>query len=135
VSGCEGLREGARVSGSLSKLIAKSGFIELKISSDLHGERLWRRIATRCHMTPKGRVTRLAIWQSACVICGGPFEIATRFRASSIDDDQSFRLTTCLEHRMSRSETQKLQFAKATTRRAVFENIQKQKLAFGELKP
>jgi hypothetical protein len=122
------------VSGCLSRLIAQSGFIELRISSNLHGERLWRRIATRGHVTRRGRATRLAIWQTACVICDGPFEIATRFRASSIDDDPGFRLTTCLEHRMSRPETQKLRFAKATTRHTVFENIQQQKLASREPK-
>jgi hypothetical protein len=109
--------------------MVENGFMVLKVPSDLHGVRVWRRIATRGHVTQGGQATRLAIWQSTCVVCGGPFEIATRFRASSVDDSEWFRVTTCPAHRMTRSETQKLRFAKAATRRAVFENIQQQKLA------
>ena len=116
------------MSGYLSRLISESGFIELKVPSDVHGERLWRRIATRGHVTQKGRATRLAIWQSACAVCGGPFEIATRFRASSVEDDSNFRKMTCPAHRMTSRETQKLRFAKAATRRAVFEDIRQEKL-------
>jgi hypothetical protein len=112
------------------KVNSESGFIELKISSALHGERLWRRIATRGHVTRKKSATRLAIWRSACVVCGGPFEIATRFRASSVNDE-----TTCPAHRMASSERMQMYRAKKTDRRAVFEDIRRRKLASSELNP
>jgi hypothetical protein len=130
--GCQGVREGVGVS---LKVNSESGFIELKISSALHGERLWRRIATRGHVTRKKSATRLAIWRSACVVCGGPFEIATRFRASSVNDDVGFRLTTCPAHRMASSERMQMYRAKKTDRRAVFEDIRRRKLASSELNP
>ena len=109
----KGVREGVRVP---FKVNVTTGFIELEVPSDLHGVRVWRRISTRGHVTRKGRATRLAIWQSTCAVCGDLFEIDTRFRASSVDADSNFRKVTCLKHRMTSPETQKLRFAKAASK-------------------
>ena len=48
--------------------------ITVKIPSAIHGERIWRRVGTRDHVTrDAGRTVVLAVWQSCCVVCGGPF--------------------------------------------------------------
>ena len=88
----------------------------LKASSALHGERLWRRVGTRDHVTRDGRSVVLAVWQSTCVICGDPFEVATPSSVSSVEGSKSFLVTTCPTHRMTPVEVSKLLFAKAADR-------------------
>ena len=95
--------------------------LTLKVSSALHGERLWRRVGTRDHTTRDGRSVVLALWQSTCVVCGNPFEVTMRSSISSVEGSNSFEVTTCPAHRMTPSEVSKLRFAKAADRRALFE--------------
>jgi hypothetical protein len=82
----------------------------------------------RPHTRRRERI-ELPVWQSTCVICGEPFEVATDGGITS----KSFAVTTCPAHRMTPSERAKLRFAKAEKRRAVFEAIKQKKLA-GQVK-
>ena len=97
----------------------------VSLSSALHGERIWRRVATRDHVARDGRHITLAIWQTACVICGNPFQISAPLSGRS----NALEVVTCPAHRMTPSEAGKLRFAKALARPAVFEAIKRAKLA------
>ena len=99
------------------------------MSAAIHGERLWRRVGARDHLTRDGRSVVLAIWRSMCVICGDPFEVTTPSSISSVEGSGSFLVTTCPAHRMTPSEVSKLRFAKAADRPAVFEAMRRRKLA------
>jgi hypothetical protein len=54
---------------------ASAGAPTLRISSVLHGERIWRRVGVRDHVTVDVRQIVLATWESACVVCGAPFRV------------------------------------------------------------
>jgi hypothetical protein len=101
----------------------------LKMSSAIHGERLWRRVGTRDHVTRDERPIALALWQSTCVICGGPFEVTLPSSIASIEGSNSFLMTTCLAHRMRPSEISKLRSARKGDRRLLFEALRQRKLA------
>ena len=101
----------------------------LKVSSALHGERLWRRVGTRGYANRDERSVALALWQSTFVICGGPFEVALPSSISSVEGSNSFLTTTCPAHRMTLSEVGKLRFAKKADRPALFEAMRQRKLA------
>ena len=103
----------------------------LTVSSFLHGERLWRHVGKREHSTRDGRTVSIAVWRSACVICGGPFEVATPIGVKAVGQSRSFETTTCSEHRLSPSEAARLRFAKREKRRALFEAMRRQKLSRG----
>jgi hypothetical protein len=98
----------------------------LKVSSALHGERIWRRIGTRDHVTRDGRTVLLSVWQSSC---GDPFEVTT---PSSVEQSNSFLQTTCPAHRMTPSEAGRLRFAK---KGQAPEGIRTRKLARGQNEP
>jgi len=84
----------------------------LTIASTLHGERLWRRVGERDHVTRDGRNIVLAVWQSTCVVCGEAFEVATPASIKTVEQGRrSFETTTCPAHRLTPSEVAKLRFA------------------------
>jgi len=97
------------------------------LSSALHGERLWRRVADRDYVTRDGRQTVLAVWETGCMICGTSFRVAT----PKIGRSKSLEVVTRERHRMTPAETGKLRFAKAGARRGIFEAIKREKLAAG----
>jgi hypothetical protein len=48
---------------------------ELTFQSVLYGERKWRRVGERDHVTRDGRQVVIAVWESVCVVCHQPFRI------------------------------------------------------------
>jgi hypothetical protein len=101
---------------------------EIKVVSAIHGERVWRRIGVRAHITRDGREMVLAVWETPCVICGEPFEILSTMKVTSAAEGHNFqKLVTCPAHRMTMSESTALRFA-GDYRRVVFEAIRRKKL-------
>jgi hypothetical protein len=103
--------------------------LEISVSSPLHGERLWRRIAVKPYVNRAGKNVGLAEWQSNCVVCGKTFAVYTPGHCTSGEQSKSFETTTCPEHRMTPSEVSRLRFAKADDRCNVFASIKAQKLS------
>jgi hypothetical protein len=106
-----------------------SAALEIKVRSPLHGDRIWRCIGERGHVTCDGREMVLAVWQTPCVICGEPFEILST-RVTRADQGHFKKLVTCPRHRMTLSESTALRFARGDkSRRLVFEMIRRDKLS------
>ena len=61
----------------------------LTISSVLHGDRFWRRVGKRPHVTRDGRLVVIATWELTCVICGAAFQVTT---PGSVDAIEKTRL-------------------------------------------
>jgi hypothetical protein len=97
--------------------------------SRLHGDRIWRHVGERDHVTRDGRQIVWAVWRSQCVVCGSPFDVSAPKRADALEKCKSFETVTCTAHRMTASEAGKIRFATPATRRAVFETIKAAKLA------
>ena len=49
----------------------------ITIASAIHGPRVWTRVGVRQHVCRDGRVVRLAVWESPCMVCGQAFEVST----------------------------------------------------------
>ena len=96
--------------------------------STIHGERIWRRVGERDHVTRDGRAIALAVWETPCVICGEPFQITIPMKCTTSEQSKSFEKTTCPEHLMTPYESGRLGAAKADKRRALFEVIKRDKL-------
>lgn len=97
---------------------------ELTVESKFHGLRTWRQVATERVVTDGRRTTR-STWQSVtgCIICGEKFCIVVSPPAG-----HDFRLLTCQEHRLTKSESMRLRRANDDTRPAMLEAIRKAKL-------
>ncbi len=80
----------------------------LTISSTIHGDRVWRRVGERPHVTRDGRHIVLATWETPCVICGKPFQISLPTGVRSIRQSKGFEAVTCPDHRMTTSEAARL---------------------------
>lgn len=107
----------------------------LTIPSKLHGDRIWRRVGERPYTTRDGRPILLAVWETPCVICGEPFQIALTPNIASVEKSRSFEVTTCPAHRMTPDERWRLKKrCKPSARRKKFEAIKKAKLNHGEPK-
>jgi hypothetical protein len=103
--------------------------VVVTVSSALHGDRLWRRVGDAGR--PAGpRSWQLVEWSTACVVCGQPFSIKARSTATPTTSN-SFTVTTCRTHRMSRQDIARLRRAGARKRAAVFSEIRARKLAEG----
>jgi hypothetical protein len=59
------------------------------------GERKWRFVGERDHVTYDGRGVTLKVWRGACVKCGQPYEVATAGGPRS----RAFTVVTCPAHR------------------------------------
>jgi hypothetical protein len=90
----------------------------------LHGERVWRRVGVREHVTQDGRQTELVFWECGCVVCGAPFE--TRAYPGEPSDSKPFRKTTCRLHHLTEGERKLLNAAKDKWR--AFESIKRERL-------
>jgi hypothetical protein len=115
-------------------MAAVKGFEEmsgttLTVQSAIHGERIWQHVGQRDHVTHDGRAMVLAVWETHCVVCGAPFQAATPGKVTAREQSSTFNCTTCPRHRMTPTEISRLRRAKATDRRAIFEEIRKAKLA------
>jgi hypothetical protein len=97
------------------------------ISSNLHGDRVWRRIGRRPHVTRDGRRVVLVTWASTCTICGATFTVETRRRAES-GRDPAFAAVTCPRHRLTPAERGCLFAGDDNRRRRAFAAIKKEKL-------
>src|ERR1700730_1690444 len=89
------------------------------------GPRTWRRVGFKDHVTRDGRQMKLAIWESACTICGASFHVGTLETVFSSQGSRSFSKATCPAHRLTPSEVSKIRFAKKDNRLAVFETIKR----------
>jgi hypothetical protein len=49
----------------------------ITVRSRRHGARTFTRIGERPYRRLDGRMTTLAIWRAACVVCGDAFEVTT----------------------------------------------------------
>jgi hypothetical protein len=66
----------------------------------------------------------VAYWRSACVICGGPYEVFTFLDPAAIlNYPKPFDVVTCPAHRMTASEWGKLSGTKRVNRHQAFEQI------------
>jgi len=72
------------------------------VNSVLHGERTFRKTGTRPYRRKDGTDTTLALWESRCIICGTPFEVATPHDIRTPQQTHSFGTVTCPKHRSSR---------------------------------
>jgi hypothetical protein len=73
------------------------GLRTVTIASRLHGKRVFQRV--RCdepYTRRDGTVTRIDVWQGACVVCGEPFEVRT---SKATPRSNAFGVTTCPAHR------------------------------------
>ncbi len=103
----------------------------ITIPSILQGERIWRRVGARNHVTRDGRPVVLAVWETPCAICREPFQIATLPQYVSAKQSKVFEAATCPRHRMTPTEMNRLRRVRGDDRRSLFEEIQKAKLANG----
>jgi hypothetical protein len=95
----------------------------IAIISLLYGARTFRKVGTKPYRRKDGTDTTLVIWQSACVICGAPFEVSAPAQAETTDQSRSFTIVTCPAHRLTAKERTKLRYAKRHDRPALFEAI------------
>jgi hypothetical protein len=65
-----------------------------------HGARTFTQIGERPYQRLDGRMTALAIWQSACVECGTMFQVTTTIGTTG--KSNSFDVVHCLAHRRRR---------------------------------
>ncbi|MGA2637428.1 hypothetical protein [Methylocella sp.] len=103
--------------------------IEVLTVEGWNGERQWRRVGEVDHVTRDGRSVKLAQWESACTICGGPFHVTTPAAACSVERTKSFTVATCPAHRLTQSERAKIRYSPKQLRADVFESIKRAKLA------
>jgi hypothetical protein len=103
--------------------------LTITIPSILQGERIWRRVGERDHVTRDGRAMVLAVWETPCAVCREPFQIATPPHYISAEHSKVFEAATCPRHRMTPTEMNKLRRVTGEDRRSLFEEIRKAKLA------
>jgi hypothetical protein len=80
---------------------------EVTVQSVIYGERKWRRVGERDHVTRGGRHVVLAVGESSCGICGQPLRIEPYDGGVSQESD-CFLMMTCREHRLSPYESMKV---------------------------
>jgi hypothetical protein len=91
--------------------------LAVTITSNLHGERTFRRVRFIRYIRADGTEAGVAIWQGSCVICGAPFEVRTPQSVVSAEQSNSFCGVSCPAHRLTPAETTRLRFTKAAERR------------------
>jgi hypothetical protein len=60
-----------------------------------HGERKWRFVGERDHVTYDGRGVTLKVWRGACVKCGAEYDVASTGGSRS----RAFGVVHCKDHR------------------------------------
>jgi hypothetical protein len=98
------------------------------VTSNLHGERTFRRTRSLTYRRQDGTETGVKAWQGTCVICGGPFEVTTPQGVTTAEQSKSFQTTTCQAHRLTPTEAMSLRFASPDLRRDIFATIKARKL-------
>ena len=68
----------------------------ITMRSRRHGPRTFTRIGERPYRRLDGRMTMLAIWRCACVVCGDAFEVTTTMGATA--KANAFGVVHCLAH-------------------------------------
>jgi hypothetical protein len=69
----------------------------ITVTSPKHGRRVFLLARLQPYRRRDGTETTLKVWQGRCVVCGGPFEVATP--SQNVTWSNSFLLTTCQVHR------------------------------------
>lgn len=98
----------------------------ITISSPVHGERVFERVGSKPYTRKDGTEITLAVWRGTCMVCGGPFELATPEGATS--KETRFGVVACPQHRLTPSDVASLRASKADKRLAKFEAIKAAKL-------
>jgi hypothetical protein len=99
----------------------------ITIPSSIHGPRTWQRLGVQQHVTRDGATTRVAVWQSTCMICGQPFEITASRKANSANGSRAFTKISCPRHRLTVGEAARLSMGGVEARER-FEQIKARKL-------
>jgi hypothetical protein len=102
---------------------------DVVVTSELHGERTFRRVRVEPYQRRDGTIIELAIWEGSCVVCGADFEVGAPVKVNRPDGgSKSFTATTCPAHRLTGKEAMSLRFAAPVDRKAMWQEIKAAKL-------
>jgi hypothetical protein len=99
----------------------------ITIPSSIHGPRIFTLLGVQRHETRDGRISRVAMWESTCMVCGQPFEITASRKANSANGSRAFTKISCPRHRLTVGEAARLSMGGPTARER-FEQIKRAKL-------
>ena len=83
----------------------------ITIACAIHGPRVWTRVGVRQHVCRDGRVVRLAVWESPCMVCGQAFEVSTPRNVITHERSRAFSKVTCPRPRLTAAEASRLSAA------------------------
>lgn len=95
--------------------------------SQMHGDIVWQCVGLEPYVNRNGESIYLAVWEAACVICGGKFSVRYSARGDHASSSV-FERRTCVEHKFTPSEVGRLRCAGIQRRPEVFAKIKGAKL-------